>query len=804
MPLLRTKLRPPVARRGVVPRPRLAERIAGPGTPPLTVVSAPAGFGKTTSVAEGLGDHPATAWLSLDPRDDDPQAFWTYVVAALETVRPGVGAGARALLGSGRAGSDAVVATLLNDLDAVPGDVVLVLDDYHVITSPAIHEALAFMVERLPGHVRLVIAARADPPLPLAGLRARGALAEVRAADLRFAADEAAAYLNGAMGLDLAPGDVAALEARTEGWIAALQLAALSMRDRDDAARFVAGFAGDDRFVLDYLVDEVLERQPPEIRDFLLRTSILGRLTGPLCDAVTGGGGGAAALADLERANLFLVPLDDRRAWYRYHHLFADVLHARLLHERPAEVPDLHRRASAWAEGEGDLPEAIRHAMAGGDAERAAGLVERAAPAMQRTRQEATLRRWLEALPEELLPSRPVLTMALIGARMRAGDLEGIASGLDELERRLDVPDPDRVVVDEEGLRLIPAQAAIFRSALALVAGDPAATLAHAGRALALVEPGDHLPRGSAAALAGLAHWSVGDLAPARERYAEAIGHLARAGNVSDALGCTLALSDIEVARGRLGAAIGTLQGGLARADPHGPIRGTADMHVALADVLLARGDLDGAARHLGASDALGEQAGLPQHPYRSRVALARLRELQGDPAAASALLEEAGRRFAGDFSPVVRPVPAVAARLRLRMGDEAGAMRWARDRGLEPDDPPAYLAEYEHVTLARILLRRGDAAAGPLIGRLLAAAREGGREGSVVKLLVLRAVAERERDDDRAALASLEEALALAAPEGHVRVFLDEGAPVADLLRAAARRGPAAGEARRVLAAAG
>jgi LuxR family maltose regulon positive regulatory protein len=394
--------------------------------------------------------------------------------------------------------------------------------------------------------------------------------------------------------------------------------------------------------------------------------------------------------------------------------------------------------------------------------------------------------------------------MALIGARMRGGDLAGVPQQLDRLERRLESPDPDRVVVDGEALRLIPAQAAIFRAALALVAGDAAGTLAHAGRALALVGPDDHLPRGSAAGLAGLAHWSAGDLGSAHDRYAEAIAHLERADHASDALGCALALSDIEVAQGRLGAAVRTLEDGLARADRHGGLRGAADMHVALADLLLARGDLDGAARHLAASDALGEHAGLPQHPYRSRVAAARLRELQGDPAAALGLLEEAERRFDSDFSPPVRPVPAVAARVRLRTGDEAGALRWARERGLGAGDDLTYPAEYEHATLARILLRRRDPAAEPLIGRLLAAAREGGREGSVVELLVLRAVAERDRGDARAALASLEEALVLAEPEGHVRAFLDEGAPVVELLRAAARGGPAAGAAARVLAHAG
>jgi LuxR family maltose regulon positive regulatory protein len=784
-PLLQTKLRAPVPRRGVVARPRLAARIAGPESPPLTVVCAAAGFGKTTLVAECLGADPATAWLSLDPRDDDPQAFWTYVVAAVEAVRPGAGAGARSVLESSRPSSDAVVASLLNDLDAAGADLVLVLDDYHAIASREIHDAVAFMVERLPPRVRLVLTCRADPPLPLASLRARGALAEVRAADLRFAPDEAAAYLNGSMGLDLSAEDVAALEARTEGWIAALQLAALSMRGRDDAAGFIAGFAGDDRFVLDYLVGEVLERQPQEVRDFLLRTSILSRLTGPLCDAVTGGAGGAATLAELERANLFVVPLDDRRVWYRYHHLFADVLHALLLDERPGEVAGLHLRASAWAEDEGDLPEAVRHAMAGGDPERAAGLVERAAPAMRRARQEATLRRWIEALPDAVVTDRPALTLDLIGALMAGGDFDRVPRLLDEVERR--------------GVQ--PAQTAIYRAALALVSGDPAGTLAHAGRALASVGPDDHLRRGAAAALAGLAHWSAGDLEAARERYAEAIVSLERAGHVSDALGCSLALADIEVGRGRLDAAMRALEAGLALAAPHGAVRGGADMHVAIADVLLERGDIDGAAGRLAAAETLGEHAGLPQNAYRSRVAAARLRELRGDADGALALLEEAGRRFDNDFSPVVRPLPAVVARLRLRMGDEAAALRWAGERGIGADDALAFATQFEHATLARILLRRGDPAAGPLVDRLLAAAREGGREGGVVELLVLRAIAERGRGDAPAALATLEEALLRAEPEGWVRAFLDEGAPVVELLRTAAGGGPAREQARRVLA---
>ncbi|WP_217913518.1 LuxR C-terminal-related transcriptional regulator [Miltoncostaea marina] len=801
-PLLRTKLRAPAPRPGAVARPRLAARVAGDDAAALTLVSAPAGFGKTTLVADALAGRPGVAWLSLDPRDDDPATFWRYVVAALETVRPGAGDGARALLDSSRPSSEVLVASLLNALDAPGDEVVLVLDDYHTVASPEIHDAVGMLVERRPPGVRLVITTRADPPLPLAALRARGALAELRASDLRFTADEAAAYLTGTMGLALGAGDVAALGERTEGWIAALQLAALSMRGRDDPSAFVADFAGDDRFVLDYLAGEVLERQPDDVRGFLLRTSILARLTGPLCDAVTGGGGGAAMLARLERANLFLVPLDDRRRWYRYHHLFADVLQVRLLDELPGEVAALHRRAGAWAEAAGDLPEAIRHALAAGDAGRAAALVERAAPAMRRARREATLGRWIDALPAELLRTRPVLATALVGTRMATGRFDGVAALLDAVEQRLAGPPEALVADDEEELRLLPAQVAIFRAALALVAGEGAATLGHAARALELAGPADHLPRGSAAALAGLAHWAAGDLVPAHERYAEAIGHLERAGHVSDALGCSLALADIQTAQGRLGAALATLEAGLAMAAPHGAIRGVADMHTGIAEVLVARGDPAGAAGRLTAAEALGEHAGLPQHPYRSRVAAARLRELEGDHAAALALLEEAGRRFDTDFSPVVRPVPAIAARVRLRAGDLAGAARWARERGLGTDEEPADATEYERVTLARLLVRRGDEGALPLVARLLAAAERGGREGTVVELLALRALAELAGGDERAARASLEEALVRAEPEGWARPILDAGPGVADILRAIAAAGRAREPARRVLAA--
>src|SRR3954471_20544350 len=369
--LLGSKYRVPGRRPNAVARPRLDERLNSALCSRLTVLSAPPGFGKTTLLTEWLATFgagaPAVAWVSLDERDNDAALFWRYVVTAIGRTVEDVGGAALGLLDSSPAATEAALAALLNDLGGLKRDLVLVLDDYHLVDLPEVHEGMTFLLEHRPPQLHVVLATRTDPPLPLARMRARGQLVEVRAVDLRFTVEESAAYLNGLMELGLSEGDLAALDGRTEGWIAALQLAALSMQGRDDVSAFIAGFAGDDRYVVDYLGEEVLTRQPTDVRDFLLRTSVLERLTGPLCDAVTGRDGGKASLVALERANLFVVPLDDTRQWYRYHHLFADVLHTHLLDEHAEEVPELHARAGAWFEANGDTPQAISHALAGGD-----------------------------------------------------------------------------------------------------------------------------------------------------------------------------------------------------------------------------------------------------------------------------------------------------------------------------------------------------------------------------------------------------------------------------------------------------
>ena len=816
-PLLETKFHIPGLRRGQVPRPRLTARLTGGAERKLTLISAPAGFGKTTLVAEWLAtmadDARSTAWLSLDPGDSQATTFWSYVIAALQTVAPGVGTTSLAMLRDPQPPPvESILATLVNDLSATAArrDLVLVLDDYHLIDAPEIHRGVAFLLERLPAHVRVVIATRADPGFPLARLRARGELAEIRAADLRFTADEAIAYLDEVMGLDLTAGDVAALEARTEGWIAALQLAALSMQGRSDAAAFIAGFAGDDRYIVDYLVEEVLQRQPEPVRRFLLRTSILTRLSGGSADAVTGEGGGKAMLEQLDRGNLFLVPLDDRREWYRYHHLFADVLLTRLMDEEPDHVSDLHRRASAWYEGHGEPSEAIRHALAAGDVAHAADLMERSMPAMRRSRQEAAMLGWLQGLPGELIAARPVLSVHYAGLLLDSGQLAGAEERLRDAEKWLEGSDTP-IVSDAAEFRRLPGAIAVYRAADAHQRGDVASTLAYAARARALIDQDDHFGRGSAAGLSALAQWTTGDLEAAHASWTDAMTDLESAGHLADAVGCAIALADIRVEQGRLRDAMRTYERGLRLATEGRPavVRGAADMHVGMSERCLDRGDLDTAVQHLVTSKTMGEHLGTRQNPYRWCAAMARTRLVEGDEAGALALLDDAERRYVADFYPRIRPIAAMRARIWIALGRLAEARAWMRAEGLSAEDELAYVRTFEHITVARLLLAESARdGAGPalreasaLLDRLLEAAVAGGRMGTAIEILVEQALAHQMRRDTGAALAALRQALDLAEPEDAVRVFLDAGTPIAALLASLDDRSARSSFIRRLLA---
>jgi LuxR family transcriptional regulator, maltose regulon positive regulatory protein len=812
-PLLDTKLFVPRSRRGLIARPRLVERLNSGSESKLTLISAPAGFGKTTLLtawlAAGPDTKPSTAWLSLDQSDNHPTSFWTYLIAALQRVAPGVGAGALSLLQSTPPAIEGVLAALLNDLSALPNEVVLVLDDYHVIDARDVQVGMVFLLDHLPPNVHLVIASRADPSLPLARLRARGELEEIRASDLRFTPDEAAAYLNEVMGLHLTADDVAALEQRTEGWIAALQLAALSIQGRADVTDFIASFAGDDRYIVDYLAEEVLQRQPERVRTFLLQTSILDRLCAPLCNAVTGQDDGKGMLEALERGNLFVVPLDDRRRWYRYHHLFGDVLRAHLSDERPDDVAELHRRASGWYEQNGERPEAIHHALAARDFGHAADLVELAWPALRNRREENVLRGWFAALPDELLRGRPVLSNAYAGVLLVSGEFEGVDARLRDAERWLEISErraadaAGMVVVDEDEFRSLPGSVALHRAGHALARGDLAETAKHARRARALAVEKDHLSRGGATALLGLAAWATGDLETAYQTYAQGMADVRRSGHISGVVGSAINLGDIRVAQGRLREAMRTYQQALQLAmDKGGPVlRGASDLHVCMSELYREWNDLDAATQALMTGRDLGEHAGFPQNQSRWRVAMARIHEAEGDLDGALELLHQAEPMYVSDLSPNVRPIAAVKARVLVRQGRLNEALAWANDQGLSVEEELSYLREFEHITLARVLLASG-AVAGALAlhERLLLAADDGGRNGSVIDILVLQALAHQTLGNTAAALVPLDRALSLAEPEGYVRTFLDEGAPMAALLQAAANRRIAPGYVQRLL----
>jgi LuxR family maltose regulon positive regulatory protein len=809
--ILATKLYIPRPRLNVVHRPRLIERLneSRPSGRKLTLISAPAGYGKTTLLSEWIPQSErCVTWVSLDDGDNDPLRFWSYVIAALQMLDAEIGSNALALMRTPVLPPiEAILTILLNEIAAFPDCFALVLDDYHVIDAKPIDTAVTFLLEHLPRQMHLVITTREDPNLPLARLRARDQLTELRAADLRFTSAEAADFLSQTMGLNLSAEDIAALETRTEGWIAGLQLAALSMRGREDVPGFIRAFAGGNRYIVDYLVEEVLQRQSERVRSFLLQTSILDWLSGPLCDAVTDQEEGTALLEALERDNLFVSPQDDKRHWFRYHQLFADVLRVHLMEEQPDQVPALHRRASEWYEQNGSPADAIRHALAGGDFERAAGLIEQAAPAMRQSRQDATLLGWMKALPDELFRARPVLSVEYVGALMSSGQLEGLEDRLRDAERWLDTTSAGRarpeaapaemIVMDEKEFRRLPGSIAMYRAAQALALGNVPDTVPYARQVIDLAAEDDHILRGAAAAILGLASWTIGDLEDAHRSYADGMAHLQRVGSIADAVGGGVVLADIRIAQGRLREARRTYERGLQLAREQGTptLRGTADMYVGLSELEREHNDLHAATQHLLKSKEQGEHTGFPQNPYRWRVAMARIRQAEGDHEGALDLLHEAERLYMSDFSPNVRPVAAWKTRVWVAQGRLDEALGWAREQGLSAGDNLSYLREFEHITLVRVLLARyksdrTDRSIVEAIGmleRLLKAAQDGGRLGSVIEILVLQALAHHAQGDRPAALVPLERALTLAEPEGYVRLFLDEGSPMAQLLREAA-----------------
>jgi LuxR family transcriptional regulator, maltose regulon positive regulatory protein len=782
-PILATKLYVPPPRPSAVPRPRLVERLDEGLRRKLILISAPAGFGKTTLISEWVaGRQRPAAWLSLDERDNDPTRFLTYFVAALRTVAANVGEGVLGALGSPQPPpTESILTALLNEITIIEDDFVLVLDDYHVIDARAVDNALTFLLEHLPPRMHLLISGREDPHLPLARLRARGQLSELRATDLRFTSSEAAEFLNRVMGLRLSEEDIAALETRTEGWIAGLQLAAISMQGHKDATSFIESFTGSHRFVLDYLVEEVLEQQPESVQTFLLRTSILDRLCGPLCDAVLLDPSASAqeTLEYIDHANLFLVPLDNERRWYRYHHLFAELLRQRLHlsadsstdDEERGGVAELHNRASAWYEDHGLEVDAFRHAAAAHDVVRAECLIEgEGVPLYFRGTVDPVLK-WLESLPKTVLGARPSLWVMYASVLLLV-DHTAVERKLRAAEAALQGTEPDDRTKDLVG------RIASLRATLAVIEHDAETIIAQSRRALEHLHP-DNLPvRTATTWTLGHAHQLQGNRTAASRAYAEVISTGESFGDSVYTIAATINLGQLQEADNRLPLAAESYRRVLQLAgDPPQPI--ACEACLGLARITYQWNDLDAAQQHGQRFVQLTRQMGSVDSFASYDVVLARLKLARGDVAGAVAALAKAEAFVRqNNFEFRMPDVAAAQVLTLLHQGNLAAAAHLA-----EMHDLP--------VSLARVHLAEGDTSAAlATLEPVRRQAEAKGWEDERLRIMVLQALALHAHGEKDEAAQLLGEALALAGRGGFVRIFVDEGLPMARLLSEVAARG--------------
>jgi LuxR family transcriptional regulator, maltose regulon positive regulatory protein len=805
---LTTKLFLPRLQLQLVARPRLLARLDAGLDGPLTLVCAPAGFGKTTLLAAWLHEsRRPSAWLSLDARDNDPALLLRYLVAALQTLAPELGAGLLRLLQSPAPPPLEVLLTLLlNDLALLPGPCILVLDDYHALEAPAIHQALGYLIEHLPPALHLVIASREDPPLALARLRARRQLSELRTEQLRFTPEEAAAFLTEVMRLPLSAPAVAALDTRTEGWIAGLQFAALAMQNRDDHAGFIAAFAGSNRYIVDYLMDEVLVQQPPHIQAFLMQTALLGRLCAPLCDALllgetarSEGSGGTPAqgaaqrpvpeaeaysqrvLEQLERANLFLIPLDDERYWYRYHHLFGEMLRHRLLRHEPQLAAALYVRASAWCERQGLLSEAIEYGALAQDWTRVARLLDAQSEQVWAQGGLATLLRWLSLVPDTAIEAYPKLALhhaLILAVTDRYEPARGRLAAAEQLA--LAAPTPDDELL---------GRAETVRAGIALLSDLPAAvTIAHGTRALELLPKHNAIWRGFAGVFLGAGSYvQAGDPEAGYRILSEAERASVEAG---DALGASSLISHqamvLELS-GRLRESERRSRRALVQAaEPFWQgVPLAAYARYGLGRVSYERNELEDAHDHLAAAIRQLEAWALKRPLLGACVAFARVQQALGESALAQEWMERAVAIVeASELKQTFSQWSALGARLALAQGQLTVTAEWARKNEPSTRGNLNPALEFKHLTLARIYLaqQRADEAQ-ELLGRLLPAALAAGRMAHALEISLLQALALDALGRRAEALVPLEQALVLAEPEGYVRVFLDAGPPTLALL---------------------
>jgi LuxR family maltose regulon positive regulatory protein len=804
--LLQTKLYIPVtrldsetgARASLIPRPRLIEQMDEGLPGKLTLICAPAGFGKTTLASSWL-EHVGlrAAWLSLDADDNDFARFWIYFITTLQTIRPEVGTNLLAMLqASPLPHSHALLTRLINDLTAITEKFILVLDDYHTIEDETIDQALDFFIEHIPPRMHLVIASRVDPNLSLSRLRANRRLNELRSTDLRFTPAESAQFLSQMTGLNLTEAEVESLARRTEGWIAGLQMAALSLRQREagDVARFIEDFSGSHRFIMEYLVDEVLQGQPAEVQTFLLVTSILDRLCASLCDAVTGTledldvgtfQSSGDILEYLEHANLFINPLDDRGQWYRYHPLFADLLRQRLQQAYPDQVAKLHLSASQWYEQAGLIGLAVQHTLAAQAFGRAAMLVKQVAPAMIQRSELSRLVSWLGTLPEEELQVRPLLALYYAWGLFLSGQEEQAAAHLDTIDAMLTAGEAKRT-------HEVQGHIAAMRAYLIRETGDLAAAIDLSRQAIANLPEENALLRAMVRLNLAIAHYLQGELGIASKLLTENIASGQTVQLMANTLSSIYFKAQILRTQGALQQALRLCQAWLELVAQHKwqdfPAAGF--LYVTIGDLLHERNELPAAVEYLERGIKLGQEGGHPHISIIGYVSLAWLHQTQGDVSGSQEVVRAALQVIQDhQVSPLaIDLVSRCQARLWIAQGDLAAANRWAQASGLKDADSSATFSnEVEYLALARLLIAQDNLKdAESLLLRLNRAAAASERNGSLIEILILQAVTFAAQKRSEEALSALGQALDLAEPEGFMRIFLDEGALMAKLLRQA------------------
>ncbi len=790
LPLLKTKLHIPVPRPAVIPRPRLIDRLTDGihvgGK--LILISAPAGFGKTTLIGEWVHhtDIPV-AWLSLDKEDNDPNRFWTYLIAALQTIHPDISASspARRDLQS-FASVERGLPDLISDIAVLTDPFVLILDDLHVIKEQTIHRWLLFLVENLPPQMHMIISSRVDPPWPLARMRAQGRLAELRSRGLRFSLEEVTAFVK-ATNLNLSDEAVTTLCTRTEGWVAGLQMAALSMQgqSREETTAFLGKFGGGHRFILDYLIEEVLDRQPAHLREFLLKTSVLDRMTASLCDALIAGTdqettsprlNSRSALAQIEQANVFLVALDEERRWYRYHHLFAELLRNRLQQRLPDEVPVYHRAASRWYETNGLIAEAIHHALQAGDTARVLHLVEHNVLAMVEEGAIRSVVHWTDRLASETVGDRPWLDVARAWSLANAGHVARVASLLEKVET---------TAINREAYQALIGHVAVVRAYVALSADDLDGADRSAQQALTQLADEDTILRGYLHSLLNITHVCKGDLKTAAYHSSRAIPLCRRGGDIRIMTSIFCDSAALEIARGRFHKAARLCREALDLVAPYFkqsgralPVAGRA--HNLLSGVLYEWNDLPGAVHHARKGVARCQHWGQPEFLASAYSRLARVMDATGDEAGAIDAIRAAIETANQVSASYAASMAARQARLWLAHGNTKQALTWAQTSGLHSDDAINFDAVPKYESLARVYMAQGQDdpdrlnQAAHLLENLLAIVERAGAAYFTVRILVLQAVAAASNRVDRART-TLARAVDLAEPQGYIRVFLDE-----------------------------